>query len=94
MTGVEKTLASGVALCALEFGVAFLLAPNHSWGINAYVPFGLVCFIVALVLPLALCGEISIGYRILMGVLLVVVTVAAWVGGLLASNMSILTRLF
>lgn len=94
MTGVEKTLAGGAALCALEFGVAFLLAPHHSWGINAYIPFGLVCFIVALVLPLAFCGEIGIGYRILLGVILVLVTVGAWVGGLFASNMSILTRLF
>ncbi len=94
MTGVEKTLAGGAVLCALEFGVAFLLAPHHCWGINAYIPFGLVCFIVALVLPLALCAEISIGYRILLGVLLVIASAAAWVGGLFASNMSILTRLF
>jgi len=85
----------GAGICAALFAFAFAAAPKScEWGLEAYTWSGIAALLVLLVIPIALRADRPVGIRVLLGFGFAVCGFAAWFGGLLASNMQILCRLF
>jgi hypothetical protein len=86
---------AAVVILVLLVCAAFFVAPRAcQGGFEIYVQCGIAALIVLAALPFLLRSGNSTGVRVVSGLGLVVLGVAAWIAGLVAANVNFLCRLF
>jgi hypothetical protein len=82
-------------ICVAVFALAFVVAPKScEGGLTIYFWSGVAAIVALFIVPVALRTDLSGLKRVAFGIGFSVLGAATWIGGLFASNMQILCRLF
>jgi hypothetical protein len=91
---LKRLTAVYLVLFAVQFLVAFICAPHScEWGNAVYFYAGIFFLIVAFLLAF-LQKKWTIGKRIALGILFLLISAVLWCAGFIIFNFSIICRLF